>query len=83
MRKTIILGDEFDQNLKARLIDKLKSMGAIPLSSDWSVAGSQELASLSVRLQNEVIDIVSETFVGLSISGADKIVDEIASSLAP
>jgi hypothetical protein len=82
MTKTIILGDEFDDVLKDRLINKLKLLGAIPLSSDWSVAGSQELSSLSVRLGNEVIEIASETFIGLSISGPDELVDEIAAFLA-
>jgi len=75
--KTVILGDEYDDDLRDRLIDCLKSMGAIPVSSDWGVAGSQEIDSMSVRLHNEVIDIEVETFVGLSISGPDNLVDEI------
>jgi hypothetical protein len=78
MLKTIILGDEFDEKLKYRLIDKLKSMGANPLSSDWGIAGSQELDSLSVQIGGDVVNIESETFVGLSISGRDALVDEIA-----
>lgn len=81
MVKTAILGDEFDDDLKARLIEILKSLGAKPLSSDWSVAGSQELASLSVNFKGEILDIESETFVGLSISGPDELVDEIALSI--
>jgi len=78
MSKTIILGDEYDKDLKKRLIDKLKSIGAKPLSIDWGVAGSQELDSLSVQLNGEVIVVEAETFVGLSISGSDELVDEIA-----
>lgn len=78
MSKTIILGDEYDDDLKNRLIEKLKSIGATPLSTDWGVAGSQELDSLSVQLRGEIIVIEAETFVGLSISGSDGLVDEIA-----
>ena len=79
MSKTIMLGDEYDDDLKNRLIDKLKLIGATPQLADWGVAGSQELASLSVQLRGEIIVIEVETFVGLSISGSDELIDEIAS----
>jgi hypothetical protein len=82
MRKTVVLGDEFDDGLAARLIANLKASGAIQRSSDWSLAGSQEIRSLSVRIGSEIVEISSETYVGLSISGPEDIVDEIASSLA-
>lgn len=78
MTKTATLGDEFDADLKTRLVEKMKALGAKPVSSQWSVAGSQELNSFSVTLEGEVLDIVSETYVGLSISGPDELVDEIA-----
>jgi hypothetical protein len=79
MAKTVILGDEFDDDLKSRLFEKLKEMGANPVSSDWGIAGSQEIDSLSIRVYDQIIEIESETFVGLSISGPEEIVDEIAS----
>jgi hypothetical protein len=81
MGKTVILGNEYDDDLKSRLIDKLKEMGANPVSSDWGVAGSQEVESLSVRLRDQIVEIESETFVGLSIFGPEELVDEIASLL--
>ena len=83
MTKTIVLGDEFDDGLKDRLVAKLKWLGAKPLSSDWSVVGSQELARLSVSLKDQVIRIESETFAGLSISGPDELVDEIVHAQMP
>lgn len=78
MSKTVILGDEYDDAIKRRLMTKLRDLGATPLSSDWGVAGSQELDSLSVELQGEIISVQSETFVGLSISGPHALVDKIA-----
>jgi len=81
MPKTVVLGDEYDDQLKERLIDELKSMGAIPLSSDWSLGGSQELATYSVRIGDDVLDIKSETYVGLSLRGADALVDRISARL--
>lgn len=81
LKKTVVLGDEFDDDLKVRLVEKMKSLGAKPLSSDWSVAGSQELSALSVSLRGDVLTIQSETFVGLSICGPEDLVDEISLSI--
>ncbi|MCI5076423.1 hypothetical protein [Oricola sp.] len=81
MAKKVVIGDDFDYALKRRLIDKLKAIGAVPLSSDWSLVGSQELSQLSVRIGSDVVGIESETFIGLSISGPDGIIDEIESEL--
>lgn len=76
-----MIGDEYDDELKVRLIEKLKVLGAKLLSSDWSLSGSQEVNSLSVELKGEILDIVSETFVGLSISGPDELVDEVVRAM--
>lgn len=79
--KTVALGAEFDEALKGHLIERLKSLGAMPLSADWSLVGSQELNRLSVGFKGEVLSIESETFIGLSISGPEELVDEIITSL--
>ncbi|MBK1865282.1 hypothetical protein [Taklimakanibacter albus] len=75
--KTIMLGKEYDEELKARLVATLISLGAVHLSSDWAVAGSQELAGFSVSLSGEILKVESETYVGLSIFGPAELVDEI------
>ena len=81
MVKTVILGDEYDDGLKEKLIDYLRNIGAVPLSSDWSIVGSQELSELSVSVDGQILDISAETFIGLSISGPDKLVDKIYSTV--
>ncbi len=73
MNKVEILGDEFDSELKSRLIKILKELGAKPISSKWVFAGSQELGTLSVVYKGEGIIIESETFIGLSISGPEEL----------
>lgn len=78
MPRTVILGEEHDAALKGRLMEWLKAAGAVPLSSEWGVAGSQEVASLTVDLRGAVIRIEAETYIGLSISGPDEVVGEIA-----
>ena len=82
MATTIVLGNEHDETLRADLVAALKSLGAVPLSSDWAVVGSQELTSFIVSLRGEVLKVESETYIGLSISGPEEEVAEVASSVS-
>ena len=81
MQKTIVLGDEYDEKLRAALIELLKSMGAASLRHDWGVGGSQELETLQVSVGGKVVVVEAETYVGLSISGDEAQIVEIASKL--
>lgn len=76
--RTIVLGDEYDETLKAALKAVLQKSGAIGLENSWSVGGSQELESVKVKIGNDVITIESETFVGLTVSGPNEIVEALA-----
>lgn len=81
MSKIIILGDEYDEDLKNRLLGYLRSINAKPLTTDRGFAGTQELNSFSVEIGKEVVVIESETFVGLSISGPDDLVERISTMI--
>jgi hypothetical protein len=76
--KSVILGPEYDQNLRAVLIEVLKSMCAIAGDHTWSVGGSQEAESLEVRVGGKPLVIEAETYMGLSIRGDSETVDEVA-----
>jgi hypothetical protein len=80
--KRLIIGDEFDTQLRDNLIQTLKAMGATPVSTSWGVAGTQELSIFSVQIREHIIEIEAETFMGLSISGCDLVVEEIISVLS-
>lgn len=77
MVRKVILGDEFDAGLRARLLSILESGGAVPLGADWAVAGSQEFDRLTVSLSGATIVIEAETYAGLSLAGPDALVIEI------
>ncbi|MCW3838480.1 hypothetical protein ACFQ1E_20785 [Sphingomonas canadensis] len=81
MSKKIILGDEYDDELRGGLMNLLKRWGGKLINCDWSVAGSQELDSATVNLDGKDIHIESETYVGLSISGDEAQVSRIAKKL--
>jgi hypothetical protein len=77
MIKTVILGSEFDQDLRKRVTDVMRELGASVTSGDWAVAGSQEIETLVVDLHGHAITIEAETYTGLSATGEEVVIDEI------
>lgn len=75
---TAILGDEYDDQLRARLLAALRRMGAVASdSSSRSLAGSQEIEAFDVTIDGRPIHIEAETYIGLSVSGPQDIVNRI------
>ena len=75
---TVVLGDEFDESLRQRLIDVLRRTRACqPAKSDRSTGGSQDLEELDVTIDGRGIHIEAETYVGLSISGPADLVEQV------
>jgi hypothetical protein len=77
MTKTVILGQEHDQNLRDTLMHVLRQLGASLISRNRAVAGSQEIETVLLQLAGQEITIEAETYVGLSITGDEKTVHEI------
>ena len=77
MPKTVNLGSEFDQELRTLLIDVLRELGGTVVHKEWGGAGSQEVEALVVELRGSRITVEAETYLGLTVSGDDPIVDEI------
>jgi hypothetical protein len=82
MQKTIVLGDEFDDELRTDLVEVLRNVGAMVTQGEWAVAGSQELERMAVMLRGNVIVIEAETYIGLSITGHESDLAEIANLIA-
>ena len=76
-KKTVILGPEYDDLLRTTLSNVIKHMKGKSISHSWGVGGSQEIDTELVQIGTEQIVIESETYIGLSIYGAVKLVDHI------
>jgi hypothetical protein len=74
----MILGDEYDEVLRDALRTVLIENGAIGIDKSWGVGGSQEIESVQVRIGEKLITIESETFVGLTVTGAKSVIEKIA-----
>jgi len=81
MKKTIILGKEHDDRLRSTLVELVKDMGGRTLNKSWGVGGTQEVEIWEVEMNGSEITFEAETYIGLSISGEQEIVDEFASRL--
>ena len=77
MPKTVNLGAESDQELRTILIDVLRELGGSVIHKEWGVAGSQDVEALVV-VRDRRITVEAETYIGLSVTGDETIVDEIA-----
>jgi hypothetical protein len=77
----VVLGDEYDDVLRDALRAVLERNGAVGIDKSWGVGGSQEIERVQVSLGKDSITIESETFVGLTISGPQVVIDEIASQV--
>ena len=80
-QRKIILGDEYDEVLREVLMTVLKQMGGRPQSKEWGLGGSQEFRTLKVGIRNCDLLVESETYIGLSITGDEALVEEIAAAV--
>lgn len=77
-RTTAILGDEFDDALRTKLLNVLRGLEAIAAGSGGRLlAGSQDLEELDVIIDGQMLHVEAETYVGLSIDGPVELVARI------
>jgi hypothetical protein len=75
---TITLGEEYDERLWAALRVVLLRNGAVEVERSWGVGGSQEITTLTVQVNQAVVRVVAETYMGLSLVGPCSIVEPLA-----
>ena len=81
--KTVILGDEFDDELRSKLQVVLRSLGASGSDShDWRIAGSQEVETFTAVIDGHKLKVEAETYVGLSITGPSILIDKVKRLIA-
>ena len=74
----LVLGDEYDDKLRKALLATLREFIAQPVDQWHGVGGSQEVERLVLEIEGEKIEVESETYVGLSIAGNERVVNRIA-----
>ena len=77
----IHLGSETDALLWAALRSVVSSSGGLIAELSHDVAGSQELVQYAVTLPGGTVDVVSETYIGLTLRGSSPLVDELSHAI--
>jgi len=77
-KKTVILGSEYDDLLRTILHNVIKRMKGKSITCNWGIGGSQEIDTEFIQIGTEQISIKSETYIGLSINGPIKLIDQIS-----
>lgn len=80
--KTVVLGAEWDDGLRARLLDVLRALGAQLRDRTSALAGSQEIDAFEIVVDGRQLVVEAETYVGLSLTGPHDLVERIRSLLA-
>ncbi|MEY4564036.1 MAG: hypothetical protein RLZZ618_3313 [Pseudomonadota bacterium] len=78
---TVLLGSECDAALLSRLRQAVLRQGGSIAEASFTVAGSQEVIVFDIRLPAGVLEVVSETYVGLSLCGPADLVAALVSEL--
>jgi hypothetical protein len=73
----IVLGDEFDEDLRKKLGSVIKGLGGKKISDECGIGGSQEFSEVIVSLGEALVTIESETYIGLSVSGPEAVIQQI------
>jgi hypothetical protein len=76
-RTRVVVGAEWDEDLRTRLLTVLQDMGTTAGGSTWTVGGSQELEVLQVSVRGQPVVVEAETYVGLTLTGPTDLVKEI------
>ncbi|MFA9949965.1 hypothetical protein [Dentiradicibacter hellwigii] len=81
MIENIVIGNEYDDNLKDALSLALKQMGAKEISKINALVGSQDISIYEFLVKNEIIRVEFETYIGLSLIGPKNLIREIEENI--
>jgi CBS domain containing-hemolysin-like protein len=76
--KTANLGPEYDKSLHEALDAVLLSLNATSIEKEWALGGSQEIVSFQVNIEGRPLIVESETYIGLTITGEETLVDTVS-----
>lgn len=77
-KKTVTLGTEYDDATREALRSALASLNATSAETTWGVGGSQEIETSEVLVGGSPLTVESETYIGLTITGEEELVDSVA-----
>ena len=74
---TAVLGDEFDDALKEKVFHALIEIGATRKNFEYLHGGSQDVYIWTYQINEKLVIIEAETYIGLSIKAEQSIIDRV------
>lgn len=74
--KTLVIGAEYDQELRGAVVAVLRQLGA--RATRWRVRGLGDVQILKAQVRSSVVLVEADYGVGLQLTGEESLVDEIA-----
>jgi len=71
------IGAEYDDKVWESLKSAIKELNGKVVDEQWALAGSQELECFEVFIEGSKVEVESETYVGISISGPSPLIKRI------
>ena len=72
--ESIIIGDEYDNKLINLLFIILKEMGSTKINETEALAGSQDYYLASFNINNSIITVEIETYIGITLNGPSELI---------
>jgi len=79
--KTVDLGPEYDEESQKILKSVLEEAKAVRVGFHYGIAGSQEIALWKYQFGTDTLFVMTETHMGLTVSGPAEKVDSIAAEV--
>lgn len=82
MKKSIVIGDEYNTELIVSLANAIRVLGGEKIREDSWLGGSQDVVVQEYMIFGELLVVEVETYVGICLSGSSNVVDLVVSNLS-
>ena len=81
INESIVIGNEYDEKLIKSLFLTLQEIGAVKKDESSALVGSQDYYLVRYEVNNLILTVEIETYIGVTLSGPSNVVREISNKL--
>ena len=81
INESIVIGNEYDEKLIKSLFLTLQEIGAVKKDESSALVGSQDYYLARCEVNNLILTVEIETYIGVTLSGPSNVVREISNKL--
>ena len=81
INESIVIGNEYDEKLIKSLFLTLQEIGAVKKDESSALVSSQDYYLARYEVNNLILTVEIETYIGVTLSGPSNVVREISNKL--